>query len=169
VQIDPLTGMFSRRQYDVSFAELAERAESREESLAVMVIDMDGLKQINDTHGHEMGSFAIAEVARLLREVLDCGQLFRFGGDEFVGCFPETARDRALALAEQARARVAGHVFENDGVRIAPTLSIGVALFPDDTDDTDQLFSLADQAMYRAKRGGRNRVAAATSPTLPPA
>jgi two-component system cell cycle response regulator len=169
VTIDPLTGMFSRRQYDVAFAELAERADSRDESLALMVLDMDGLKQINDTHGHEMGSFAICEVARLLRESLESGQLFRFGGDEFVGCFYGIDRDRALVLAEQARAAVATHCFENAGIRIAPTLSIGVASFPDDTDDPQLLFSLADQAMYRAKRAGRNRVVAATTPTLPPA
>jgi diguanylate cyclase (GGDEF)-like protein len=162
VTIDPLTGMFCRRQYDVAIAELVERAETREAALSVMVIDMDGLKQINDRHGHQMGSYAITAVGHVLLKTLDgYGQLYRFGGDEFVGCFFGVGRDPAFVLAETARTAVANHHFENAGAQIKPTLSIGVATYPDDTDEARHLFNLADQALYRAKRAGRNQVSAA--------
>jgi two-component system, cell cycle response regulator len=166
VTTDALTGLASKRQYDATFEITADRAASTGTSLAVMVMDMDGLKQVNDTHGHEMGGYAIVEVSNIMRAVLgDHGTLCRFGGDEFVGCFPGLTRARATELAELLRKRVATHNFVRDGVRVEPTLSIGVATYPDDTDNPAQLFAAADRALYRAKRAGRNRVA--TPPPLP--
>jgi diguanylate cyclase (GGDEF)-like protein len=161
VSIDPLTGMSSKRQYDALYQAMAERAVAEETPLVVMVMDMDGLKLINDTHGHEMGGFVIAEVARIIRAVLeDHGPLCRFGGDEFVGCFPGLDAAGAMALAEDVRDRVARHEFIRNGIQVEPTISIGVAVYPSDVPDTSQLFSAADRAMYDAKRSGRNRVKA---------
>lgn len=163
VSTDPLTGLSSRRQYDIDSARAFERAELEGIDLSMMVLDMDGLKEINDTHGHEMGSFAICEVASLIGGVLlPVGSVYRFGGDEFVALLPEVERDRAIRLAEALRDRVAGHPFISNGIRIEPTLSIGVAAFPEDTDDASDLFDVADKALYRAKRAGKNRVATAS-------
>ena len=162
VSIDPLTGMSAKRQYDANYRAMVERAVAEESTLVVMVMDMDGLKLINDTYGHEMGGFVIAEVAGLIRAVLEeYGYLCRFGGDEFVGCFAGVDKTRAVALAEQVRDRVAHHVFDLNGVRVEPTISIGVATFPVDVTDPDQLFTVADKAMYDAKRHGKNQVKAA--------
>jgi diguanylate cyclase (GGDEF)-like protein len=161
VSIDPLTGMSSKRQYDATYRAMLERALAEDTALVVMVMDMDGLKLINDTYGHEMGGFVIAEVAGLIRAVLEeHGYLCRFGGDEFVGCFAGLEKTRAVALAEQVRDRVAHHTFVHNGARVEPTISIGVAHYPTDVADPNQLFSHADQAMYEAKRHGKNQVKA---------
>jgi two-component system, cell cycle response regulator len=160
VSTDPLTGLTSKRQYDAIYEALLERAVAEDSPLAVVVMDMDGLKQINDTHGHEMGSFAIAETGQILREELEpYGHLCRFGGDEFAGCFPGLEPSLMRGLAERVRARVDQHRFIKDGVVVHPTISIGVACYPDDVADPKQLFTAADHAMYRAKRSGKNRVA----------
>ena len=166
VSIDPLTGMSSKRQYDANYQAMLERALAEEGTLVVMVMDMDGLKLINDTYGHEMGGFVIAEVAGLIRSVLEeYGYLCRFGGDEFVGCFAGLDKTRAVQLAEEVRDKVAHHVFEHNGERVEPTISIGVACFPVDVDDPNQLFSSADRAMYEAKRHGKNQVKAIPPPS----
>jgi diguanylate cyclase (GGDEF)-like protein len=159
VSTDPLTGLSSKRQYDAIYDALLERALAEESPLGVLVMDMDGLKQINDTHGHEMGSYAIAEVGRLIREELaGHGHVCRFGGDEFTACIPGLDGAGLRAIAETLRARVGGHAFVKGGIAIKPTLSIGVASYPDEEKDAGQLFTSADHAMYRAKRAGKNRV-----------
>lgn len=159
VSTDPLTGLDSKRAYDALFEVLSERAAAEESPLTVMMMDMDGLKEINDTHGHHMGSFAIAEAARLARSVMsEQGNVARFGGDEFVGCFPGLDREQARQLAEQLRELVRGHDFVLEGVRVRPTISIGIASFPEDVRAPADLFRAADQALYRAKRAGKDRV-----------
>ncbi len=162
VTTDALTGMASRRQYDFSFEAMATRAKAEQSLLSILVMDMDGLKQINDSHGHQMGGYAIVEVSHIIRGVLDDhGLVCRYGGDEFVGCFPGVDLEKASALAEKVRAGVAGHSFVKDGVLLQPTISIGVATFPGDVDEPKDLFTVADRALYRAKRAGRNCVATA--------
>jgi two-component system, cell cycle response regulator len=162
VSTDALTGMSTKRQYDAVFEACADRAATTASPLAVLVMDMDGLKQINDTHGHEMGGFVIVEVARIIRAVLEPhGTLCRFGGDEFVACLPDMDHRGALALAEELRGRVEAHSFVHHGTRVEPTLSVGVAAYPEDIDDPGQLFAVADRALYKAKHAGRNKVAGA--------
>lgn len=167
---DALTGMATKRQYDATYETLAQRARESGEPLAMLVMDMDGLKEVNDTHGHEMGGFVIAEAASLIRSAIDeLGIVCRFGGDEFVACLPGMSPERATELADSLRSGVEAHVFEHDGIRVAPTISVGVAAFPTDVDDPATLFSAADRALYAAKRQGKNRVASAdmrSDPTI---
>jgi len=159
VTTDALTGMASRRQYDLAFESMATRAEAENSLLSLMVMDMDGLKEINDTHGHAMGGFAIVECSHIIRSVLDeHGLICRYGGDEFVGCFPGIDRDRTVKLAEEVRKLVEAHNFVKDGIRIEPTISMGVATFPGDVEKPTELFTIADRALYKAKRAGRNCV-----------
>lgn len=164
VGTDPLTGMTSRREYDAAYEALVDKARDDGTVLSLLVIDMDGLKQINDTHGHDIGCYAIVEVSFIIREVLEPhGLLSRFGGDEFVVCLPGVGARRAMELAESVRARVSKHNFVKDGIQVQPTLSIGVACFPADADDPARLFAAADKALYAAKRAGRNKVAIASA------
>lgn len=161
VATDSLTGLASRRQYEVTFAAMAERAAAERSLLTLMVMDMDGLKEINDRHGHHMGGHAIAEVATVISPVLEPhGVVCRYGGDEFVGCFPSLDRATALGLAEEVRRGVAEMCIEKDGVPLPVTMSIGLATYPDDAERPIDLFTVADRALYKAKRAGRNRVAA---------
>jgi diguanylate cyclase (GGDEF)-like protein len=122
-------------------------------------MDMDGVKGINDTHGHHMGAFVIGEAGHVMGKLVEGrGFATRFGGDEFAAALPGVTKDDAVAFAEQVRAAVVAHVYEKDGVRVQPGLSCGVATAPGDGQDAEALFQAADQAMYRAKRGGKNRV-----------
>src|SRR5262249_7836044 len=128
--------------------------------IGVLVMDMDGLKQINDLHGHQMGGFTLTEVAGILRAELAGmpGEACRFGGDEVVAFLPGADRTAAPAVAERIRAAVERHSFERDGVAVHTTISIGVAAHPEDGASPDVLFRAADQALYRAKAAGKNRV-----------
>jgi diguanylate cyclase (GGDEF)-like protein len=163
VSTDGLTGLSTRRTYDAIFESIAERAVAEQRSLSVLVMDIDGLKQINDTLGHETGSFAIAETAKVVRELLeDRGPMCRYGGDEFTCCMSGVGLGEARDLAEELRVKIEQHHFEHEGVTIHPTLSIGVATFPIHCQEPDTLFSAADRAMYKAKAAGKNCVMIAT-------
>jgi diguanylate cyclase (GGDEF)-like protein len=161
VTTDALTGLLSKRRFDAEYAQAVQKARDSGGPLSVLVMDMDGLKQINDTHGHEMGGFAITEVARIIRDVTE-GQpgtyTCRFGGDEFICVLPTHEKKVACQIAEKIRDGVAHHIFEKNGVRVAPTISIGVASLPENGDTTEDLFRAADQALYRAKSAGKNQV-----------
>ncbi len=157
VHTDSLTGLDTQKQYESIFEVVARQAVSDSSPLSVAVIDMDGLKGINDQYGHQLGSFAITETAKLIRAVMqDHGHLARFGGDEFVACFPTLGHQDTISLADELHKEMAAHDFTREGVTIHPTLSIGVSTYPDHG-GPEQLFKAADDALYRAKRGGKNR------------
>jgi diguanylate cyclase (GGDEF)-like protein len=156
---DALTGLPSTRKFDAGYRAALDEARDSGAPLAVLVMDLDGLKQINDAHGHQMGGHVLAEVAALLRQsVGGHGEVCRFGGDEFMAYLPAHDRAAAATVAEAARAAVAAHAFRHEGVDLRTSISIGVAVMPDDGSDPDALFRAADRALYRAKAAGRNTV-----------
>jgi diguanylate cyclase (GGDEF)-like protein len=159
---DDLTGLVAKRRFDAAYVRAFDDARSTRTPLTVMFLDLDGLKQINDTWGHPVGAFTIAEVGRIIGAVVGTLNLgaaaCRFGGDEFAAFLPNTVKTRGRALGQEIRSAVAGHKFKKDGAIIKPTLSIGVATFPDDAADPDVLMRKADEALYRAKKTGRDRV-----------
>ncbi len=156
---DELTGLLARRRFDASLDEALRTAQANGTKVALLVLDVDGLKAINDAHGHAMGAFTIAQVGRLLAEVVGRqGVATRFGGDEFVAFLPGLDRAAGVAVAEALRARVAAHRFSREGVTVGATLSIGVAVFPDRARSAQALFEAADRALYRAKAAGKNQV-----------
>ena len=160
LSIDDLSGLWVRRRFDAQLeSSVAAVLAGTVASLSLVVMDMDGVKAINDTHGHAMGAFSIGETGRLIGEVLGSrGFATRFGGDEFAAALPGLFKGGALAIAEELRAAVAVHVYEHCGVRLKPGLSCGVATIPGGAPDAKALFQAADEAMYRAKRAGKNRV-----------
>jgi two-component system, cell cycle response regulator len=159
VSTDALTGLLARRKFDAAFAAAADTARADGSPLACLVMDMDGLKRINDTHGHEMGGYCIITVAQVMREVLGPhGEICRYGGDEFVSFLPGSDKSAGQRLAEAVRDAVAHRAFVKDGITVAPTLSIGVSALGDDGDAPTQLFTAADRALYKAKAAGKNQV-----------
>jgi two-component system, cell cycle response regulator len=159
VGTDDLTGLVAKRRFDAAYVRAVEDARLTKNSLAVMMLDLDGLKQINDTHGHPVGAHTIAEAGKLIGQVVSPhGAACRFGGDEFAAYLPGHSKRNATRVAESIRSVVSRHRFEKDGVVVRPTISIGVAAFPDDGAAADVLLRKADEALYRAKKTGRDRV-----------
>lgn len=161
ISIDDLSGLWVRRRFDAQLAtSVAAVLAGNVKALSVVVMDMDGVKGINDTHGHHMGAFVIGAAGHVIGKGIEGrGFATRFGGDEFAAALPGLDKDEAVTLAESLRVAVVAHVYEKDGVRVSPGLSCGVATVPGDATDAEGLFRAADQAMYRAKRAGKNRVA----------
>lgn len=155
---DVLTGLPNRRHAMRSLGELWQTGSM----LACMMIDADGFKQINDQWGHDAGDEVLRQLARALRRPLRTDDLVaRLGGDEFLVLLPGTAAQDALRLAEQLRSSVAElRVPAGGGVWLG-SISVGVASRSADMSHPEDLIKLADQSVYLAKRGGRNRVASA--------
>jgi two-component system cell cycle response regulator len=157
---DELTGLYNRRYFDRHVAMMLEKAREQDRDMALMVIDMDYFKAVNDTHGHDAGDIVLKEFsARLRRNIRGVDLACRFGGEEFVVLMPDTDYQQAQSVAERVRTAVAERLF-NVGVEKALTItvSVGVALNEHDTDTPEMLLKRADVALYRAKREGRNRV-----------
>lgn len=162
---DPLTGLYNRRYLEESLARELARCKRRGLPLALMMIDVDHFKDFNDQHGHDGGDAVLAAFGRLLQahvrtEDIPC----RFGGEEFVLILPETDLASAKRRAEDIRTEVAAlrvqHLRRELG---GLTASIGLAIAPDHASDASDLQRLADEALYRAKRAGRNRVEVAVA------
>jgi two-component system cell cycle response regulator len=159
IDIDDLSGLFVRRKFDRELAVLVEAARARRCPLGFLAMDMDGIKHINDTHGHLFGAYVIGETGHLIGKVLERrGIGCRFGGDEFIAALPDLDTRGAADVALEIHSVVNHHPFVRDGIPLRPGISIGVASFPADAGDPVSLFERADKALYRAKHGGRNRV-----------
>lgn len=157
---DELTGLYNRRYFDRHLSLLLDKAREQERDMAVMLIDMDFFKSVNDTHGHDIGDAVLKEFAvRLRRNIRGVDLACRFGGEEFVVLMPDTDYRQAQNVAERVRTAVAERAFEM-GTRqpLAVTVSVGVALNETEMDTPEMILKRADVALYRAKREGRNRV-----------
>jgi two-component system cell cycle response regulator len=158
---DALTGLFNRRYMESHLATLVEQAASRGKPLTVMVVDIDYFKAINDSHGHDAGDDVLRDFAlRIKRSIRGIDLACRYGGEEFVLVMPETDMAVAAMVAERLRRRIAAEPFAiQQGARVIPvTISIGIAALRDKDDTAASVLKRADQALYRAKRDGRNRV-----------
>ena len=160
VNTDPLTGLPSKRRFDQTLEFAMRDCGHKALPLSLLMMDMDGLKKINDTHGHLFGAYAISETGKLIARVLGgTGQACRFGGDEFSAFLPGYNVEAAAALAEEIRIAVENAGLEKDGILLKPTISIGVAAYPDTGKKVLELVASADEALYRAKAMGKNCVA----------
>lgn len=153
---DALTGLLNRRGLEPLVRREQARAERREEALALLLIDVDHFKRVNDRFGHRVGDAVLRRLAAVLVRVSRASDLVaRFGGDEFVVLLPATDRRGAESLAERIRHAVASEDFLENGERV--TVSIGVTVVQGE--EHAEPVALADLALYRAKRAGRDRVA----------
>jgi diguanylate cyclase (GGDEF)-like protein len=164
---DELTGVYNGRHFRARMREEIERAKRSGRPLALLVIDSDSLKTVNDRFGHEAGNRHLVAIAQSVQtHVRTSDVVARFGGDEFLVLQPDATVDAAAAVAERIRVAVAAAtVVAADGAHVTGTVSIGVAGFPRSATDEDSLFRRADAALYDAKRHGKDRVFIAPATT----
>lgn len=156
---DGLTGLFNHRTGQEKLSEQLRMAERYQRNLALVMIDVDHFKNVNDSHGHPAGDTVLKAVAELIRS--DCRDVdipVRYGGEEFLLVLPEVSAQGAIVLAERLRKRLEELQIRHEDLTLSVTASIGVAAYPDDASEQDQLLSLADKALYMSKRHGRNQV-----------
>lgn len=157
---DPLTGCLNRRAFNEAYGLLFEAARRDGTPLSCLILDIDHFKKVNDSHGHAVGDRVIQETARKLGDSARAGDLVcRYGGEEFVMALPGLDAEAALLVAERVRARVEREC--GPAVREVPdlrvTISLGVATLGEGIVQPSRMVELADDALYQAKRGGRNR------------
>ena len=155
--IDELTGLYNYRHFHELLAQELKRSRRYSHPLALLMIDIDNFKVYQDASGHPAGDAALRTIAKAMcNKVRGVDIVARYGGEEFAVILPETTKKVAAVAAERVRKAVAGTTLPT-GDRL--TISIGVAAYPVDARDKEQLISRADQALYRAKKSGRNQTA----------
>jgi diguanylate cyclase (GGDEF)-like protein len=157
--IDALTGLSNRRHFFTTALHGLALARRQRSQLTAAMLDIDHFKQVNDTHGHHVGDQVIRAVAQRLAHVIRTTDILgRYGGEEFALILPDTSAEGAAVLTERLRAAISDRPIETDAGPLIVTISIGVAEHAADQSDVETLLSVADAALYQAKRAGRNRV-----------
>ncbi|MFH1868576.1 MAG: sensor domain-containing diguanylate cyclase [Candidatus Omnitrophota bacterium] len=156
---DGLTGMFVRRYFLERLGEEIKRAEYFNTRLSFIMVDIDHFKQCNDKYGHLVGDVVLKRIAKILKENLrEIDVIGRYGGEEFCILLPETTKDEGAVAGERLRKAVEDSRVDAYDETLKITISVGIAAYPDDTSDLNQLIDRADQMLYKAKEEGRNRV-----------
>jgi len=156
---DPLTGLANRSAFDEALAREWARGGRKPASLAVLLVDIDHFKRVNDRHGHAAGDAVLRDLTALLASLLRPDALLaRVGGEELAVLLPDAGLEAAQALGERLRAGVQAHAFRFEGHPIKLTISAGAAARTAGDGDAAELMARADGLLYQAKRGGRNRV-----------
>jgi len=159
---DPLTGLLNRREFDRILGEERDRSHRFGHSLALVLVDVDHFKSVNDTHGHPAGDAVLREIARRLADqIRTVDRVARYGGEEFALILLESDRATAHETARRVCAAVERDpIFAHETLPLHLTVSAGVAVFPDNAATAEGLVEAADKALYAAKAGGRNRAIA---------
>ncbi|MBC7907868.1 MAG: GGDEF domain-containing protein, partial [Rhodospirillaceae bacterium] len=156
---DPMTGLNNRRFLEEYVETLIATVQRRKTQVAVLMLDLDYFKMVNDTYGHDAGDAVIKALAKLLRQtVRSSDMVIRYGGEEFLVILVDTPPDHADIVAEKIRSSVEALEVQAGSVVLKKTISIGMADFPNDSDTFWQAVKFADVALYQAKEGGRNQV-----------
>lgn len=161
---DPLTSLYNRRHMEASLEREVSRAKRRETSVAIIMLDIDYFKKLNDTYGHDAGDIVLRELATLLRKHIRTEDIAcRYGGEEFLLILPDAPLEIAARRAEKIRLRTHDLQIEYHDTTLTITVSSGVAAFPDHGPSIKDVVKAADSALYQAKKGGRDQVVIASS------
>ena len=156
---DELTRIFNRRHFMKLANHELERAKRYRHTLSIIIFDIDNFKSVNDNYGHLCGDAVLREISSTCQSILrQCDVFARFGGEEFILLLPETDSASVLKVTNRLCQLVANHVVEYKDAQIQVTISAGVTTFDPATDTLDNLLNRADQALYQAKRLGKNRL-----------
>lgn len=160
--IDPLTGLNNRRHVHSIFTKLTNQdsqCEKLDSSIVMILIDLDHFKTINDKFGHRIGDEVLTQVSQIINDACrSCGWAFRFGGEEFCLLIPDLPIGQEMIIAERLRSSIENCKIKIDMMACSVTASLGVACWPNEAVDLNQLYELADQRLYKAKNWGRNQV-----------
>jgi diguanylate cyclase (GGDEF)-like protein len=165
---DPLTALYTRREFDQRIVTEFERAKRYQRNLAVLMVDVDNFKNVNDTHGHQWGDRVLQTIADQLRLRTRLSDIVcRFGGEEFVILLPETALKESLAVADRIREEIKQQTFQPETGAFTVTVSIGVSsTSTKDYSNFDDLLFDADRMLYVAKNNGKDRIAVSPLTTM---
>lgn len=156
-QVDPLTGAYTRAAFEERLSVLLERAKESNETLALLFVDLDRFKFVNDTYGHDMGDKLLREVGRIVRQSVRGDDLVgRVGGDEFTVALVNVKDERAAAAVAKGLVKELNAPIVIEGRELQVSASIGIGLYPRDGLDPESLLQSADAAMYQVKEGGKN-------------
>lgn len=159
--IDDLTSLYNRRYLNLTLSKELSRIKKANKKLSLFMMDCDNLKGINDTYGHLNGDRVLVEISNILRqEIGRAGTLIRYAGDEFTVVLPEKTLKESRKIADRLLLHTSEHKTQlKDGKKLSKiTLSIGIAVYPDDAGESEELIDKADQALYSSKRTGKNKV-----------
>lgn len=157
---DGLTGMQNRRYFDEALKEYLSEFGRIDKPVGLMILDLDHFKQVNDTHGHDIGDEVLRAVARCLRDMTRYHDVVaRLGGEEFAVVAPDMDAEKLVRFAERIRKAIASQTILSGNVRLRVTASVGLAVW-DRKEAAEEFFRRADKQLYHAKREGRNRVCA---------
>lgn len=162
IHLDDVTNLFNHRKLILDLDRLIERYEENAEGFLVIFIDIDHFKHVNDGHGHLVGTKLLIELAKILKALLRESDLtYRYGGDEFVMLVPGSTLPNGRLIGERILKAVNKNTFQIGGSKVRLSVSIGIAVFPEDAKNRNDILAFADQMMYQAKATGRDRVCTA--------
>ena len=157
--LDGLTGLYNRRQFEISLEQEHNRTKRHPSDFSLAILDIDFFKKVNDTYGHQYGDYVLKKVAELMKTSFrKTDLLYRYGGEELIMIMPETNIEGALIPVQRLRRMVEDYDFEYNGVKTKVTVSIGLTMNYQEFKTPADILKSADEALYRAKESGRNRV-----------
>ncbi len=157
--LDGLTGLYNRRQFEISLEQEHNRTKRHPSDFSLAILDIDFFKKVNDTYGHQYGDYVLKTVADLMKQSFrKTDLLYRYGGEELIMIMPETNIEGAQIPVQRLRRMVEEYDFDYNGVKAKVTVSIGLTMNYQNLATSADILKSADQALYRAKEGGRNRV-----------
>ena len=157
--LDGLTGLYNRRQFEISLEQEHNRTKRHPSDFSLAILDIDFFKKVNDTYGHQYGDYVLKKVAELMKTSFrKTDLLYRYGGEELIMIMPETNIEGALIPVQRLRRMVEDYDFEYNGVKTKVTVSIGLTMNYQEFKTPADIIKSADEALYRAKESGRNRV-----------